>query len=116
MPSLIIPGPQANSISARKQWETFAGFHVLNQYVNFIAGLDRNLAIFHELVLIDDAFRLVTKIDDHASLSDAYHRAANDFAFLQRRLFLLKLIQEAAKIFTRRTWFVLVFAVRGKSR
>ena len=55
-------------------------------------------AVLSELGRVNDAFRLVAKIDDDAALAYADNGAANDFAFFEGRLFLLKLIEELTKV------------------
>ena len=89
---------------------------MLDEDIDLVAALDGNLPVFHKFVGIDDAFRLVAKIDHHAALGNADHGATNNFAFLKRRLLLLKLIQKLTEIFARRTRFLFVLALAGNSR
>src|SRR5436190_1633816 len=56
----IVPGAQAHRVGAGQYRKALAGFHVLNQNVNFVARLNGEFTVIHELVLIDDAFRLIT--------------------------------------------------------
>src|SRR5438128_3500081 len=112
----IVPRAQTNRISARKHRKSFAALHVLDEDIDLVAALDGNLPLFHKFVGIDDAFRLIAKIDHHAALGNADDGATNNFAFLKRRLLLLKLIQKLTEIFARGTCFLFVLALAGNSR
>src|ERR1043166_1879165 len=79
----IVPGAEPDGIGARQYWKALAGLHVLNEHVDFVAALDGQLTVFHEFVLVNDAFRLVAEINYDASFRDSDHGAAHHFAFLQ---------------------------------
>src|SRR5260370_9855098 len=111
----IVPRAQTNSISAPNRRIAFAGLHVLDEHIDLVATLAGNLPIFHEFVGIDDAFRLIAKMHNHAALGNADDGATDNFAFLKRRLLLLKLIQKPAEILARRTRFLFVLALTGNS-
>src|SRR5678816_3551211 len=109
----IVPRLHAHGISTRQDWQPIRSLHTLDEHFDFIAGLDGHYAVFRKLGRIDETFRFVTEIYDHPAFADAYHRAANNFAFLQSSLFLLELIEQLTKIYiTVRTRIVIVFCVR----
>src|SRR6185369_11248227 len=65
---------------------------------NFVAGFDRKLTVLGGLRRVEDAIRLVAKVDDYSSFAQTDDGAANDFAFFEGRLFLFELIEELTKI------------------
>src|SRR4029453_8829613 len=109
----IVPRLHANSISTRQDWEPIRSLHSLDEPLDFIPRLDGHPAVFRKLGRIDETFRFVTEVYDHPAFADAYHRPANNFAFLQSSLFLLELIEQLTKIYiTVRTRIVIIFCVR----
>ena len=72
-------------------------------------------AVFHELILINYAFGLVAEVDNDAALGDPDHPSPHHFAFLKRRLLLLELIEDAAKVFAGRTCLLVTLALAGNS-
>src|SRR5260370_23406302 len=96
----IIPSLQTNRVRPRQPRETFAALHALDQHIDFVARLYRQLSVLHKLGLINDAFRLVAEINHHAPLRDSDHPAANDLAFMKSSLLLLELVEQTPKVFT----------------
>src|ERR1051325_7910069 len=103
----LVPCLHANGIGAREHWEALVCLHALDEHVDFIAGLDGHLARVHKLRLRDNAFGLVSEINDDAALRDADDRTAHYFAFLKGRLLLLELVEHRAEI--RRRFVIIIF-------
>src|SRR5262245_38936396 len=112
----VIPGAQSNCIRTRKERKPFAGFHVFNQHIHFVTGFDGDLAVFHEFVLTDETFRLVTKVNHDSALSNAYDCAAHYFAFLQGGLLMFKLIEQPAEVLAGRPGFLVTCGCFGAVR
>src|SRR2546421_3199130 len=106
----IVPGAQTNSVRSRQQRIALAGLHVLNEHVNLVASLNGQLPVLHELVLVNDTFRLIAKINHDSSFRDSNHGTAYHFAFLKSRLLLLKLIKQLTEVFAARARFLFTFA------
>src|SRR6185369_2919617 len=73
----IVPGFHAHSVGARKDRKPVGCFHALDEHFNFVAGFDRKLAVLSELGRVNDAFRLVSKVDDHSAFAQADDGATN---------------------------------------
>ena len=85
--------------SARdKHWQAIGGFHALHKHFDFITRLNRNLAILGKFGGVNDAFGLIAKIDDYSAFANTDDSSANNFALLEGRLFLLKLIKKLSEI------------------
>src|SRR5690349_10828821 len=89
----IVPGFHAHRVGARKDRKPVGCFHALHEHFNFVAGFHGQLAVLGKLGRVNNTFRLVSEINDHASFTQADDGAAHHFAFFKRRLFLLKLIE-----------------------
>src|SRR5882724_7680292 len=106
----IVPGTQTNGVRSRQQRIALASLHVLNEHVDLIASLNGQLPVLHELVLVDDTFRLVAKVNHDSPFRDSNHSTAHHFAFLKCRLLLLKLIKQLTEVFAARACFLFTFA------
>src|SRR5215216_185226 len=89
----VVPRLHAHRIGAREDRQAIGGFHAFNQHFHFVPGLHGELAVLGKLGGVNNAFRLVAKIDDHASFAQAHDSAANNFAFFESGLFLFELIE-----------------------
>src|SRR5204863_9544080 len=77
----IVPGTQPHGVGARQYREALAGLHVLDQHVDFVSALNSQLTVFHELVLVNDAFGLIAEVNHNTPFGNSDHGAAHDFAF-----------------------------------
>ena len=78
----FVPNLHLLGFFAREDDVAFAVFGPLEQHVDDVAGLNRDLAVLvEELVDRDDAFGFVTDVDDHFGGRDLENRSLDDFAF-----------------------------------
>src|SRR6266481_6064315 len=59
----IVPGFHAHGVGARQHREAFVGVHRLDQQFDFVARLHGHYTVLGKLSRIDDALRLVAKVD-----------------------------------------------------
>ena len=78
----LVPDLHLLGFFAREDDVAVAVFGALEQHVDDVAGLDRDLAVLvEELVDRDDAFGLVADVHDDFRRRDLEHRALDDLAF-----------------------------------
>ena len=76
----IVPDPQAGGAGVRKQDVPFGLLAMFDHDVHDVAGLDRNVAAgILELLDRDDAFGLVSEVDDHVFGGNPQDNALQNF-------------------------------------
>src|SRR6185369_18081143 len=79
----IVPGFHAHSVGARKDRKPVGCLHALHEHFNLVAGFDCKLTVLGKLGRVNDAFGLISKVDDHSAFAQANDGAANYFAFFE---------------------------------
>src|SRR5437868_3777504 len=78
----LVPNLHLLGFFAREDDVSFPVFRALEQHVDDVAGLHRHFAVLvEELVDLNDAFGLVSDVDDHFRRSDLEYRSLDDLAF-----------------------------------
>ena len=78
----LVPNLHLLGFFAREDDVSFPVFRALEQHVDDVAGLHRHFAVLvEELVDLNDAFGLVSDVDDHFRRSDLENRSLDDLAF-----------------------------------
>ena len=97
----IVPRAHAHGVGARQDGLPFLRLHALDEHFDFVAALDHDLAVLHELFERHETFGLEAEVYDDATVVDADDLAGHDRAFLEVGLFgllLLVLFEDRAEV------------------
>ena len=96
----LLPGLHLHGSGAREDGIAVLVFEALDEHVDFIAGLDGQVAAaVNKLLARHDAFGFVADVNHHVFVGDADDRATNDLAFLLgSRLLALVVFKQGAEV------------------